>query len=150
MNQVHLLCIASKEIGLLSGGVTAADHGDGMAPKKRTVTDRTIGHPFSRICNFARHTKLDRRAARRHDNRLGQIDVAGFGSCLKHPVGALPHAFHDDAIAKFRAKLRGVVGKLLRQFVPQNRLESRVIFNEFGIEQLATREAALEHDRSQH
>ena len=150
VNEIHLLRVAREEIRFFGRRVTAADDGDRMPAEKRAVADRAVRHSLPRVLDLAGNAQLDRRAAGRDDDTLRNERVARVRSRLEHAVRSLLHRLDDDTVSKFGAELRGVIGEFLRELVPEHVLEAGIVLDHFGVEQLAARKSALEHDRLQH
>src|SRR3989442_9005102 len=96
-----------------------------------------------------RHAKLHRRAAGREDHRRGAVHPAAGGAYLEYAVLTLAHALHhigDD----LRPEFLGMIVHLLRELPPLDALESGVVLDQVGVEELTTRCATLDRDGLQH
>jgi len=62
-------------------------------------------------------------------------------------VERLSDALHDDSVPELSAELRGVIGELQRQLVAEYALESRIVLDQFGVEELTARKASFENHR---
>src|SRR5439155_11834180 len=61
-----------------------------------------------------------------------------------------PDAIDGDPRLELGAEFRGVLGKLLRELVPEDRLEAGIILDQLRVQQLAAGKTPLEHDRLEH
>src|SRR5437879_8176890 len=60
VNQMDLAGVAGQKIGLFHGGVTATDHGDGLAAEKITVAGRASGNAVADQFFFTLQTQQTR------------------------------------------------------------------------------------------
>ena len=74
VDDIHLLGVAGEIVGLLHGGVAAADHGDGLALEEGSVAHRAVGDSPAGVLQLARHLQLGGRAARGEDHRGRLVD----------------------------------------------------------------------------
>ena len=151
MNQIHLVRVAREEIRLFRRRVAAADDGDRLVAEERAVADRAVRHALPRVLELAGNAELHRRAAGGDDDgrRLDRRRPTRCASRTCRPSRLL-HALDDDAVLELGAELRGVIGEFLRELVPEDRLEAGIVLDQLGVQQLAARKAALEHDGFEH
>src|SRR6185437_446121 len=150
MDEVHLVRVSGQEIRLFGRRVAAADDRNDLITEKRAIADGAVRHSLPRVLQLAGHAELDRRAARRADHRRRAVDFACLVARLEHPVRQLANGFDDHAVLKLGTELGGVLGEFLRELAAEDALESGVVLDQLGIEELAAGKAALEDDGLEH
>src|SRR5678810_1035982 len=150
MNQVHFVRVAREEVGFLGRGVAAANHRDRVVAEERAVADRAIRDALPRVLDLTGNAQLHWRSACGDDHGLRVVAVARVGARLERAIGHPADTLDHNAVPELRAELLGVLGEPVSQLVAKDSFESRIVFDELGVEELASRKAALEDDGLEH
>src|SRR2546430_8440749 len=141
VDDVDLARVARQEDALLQGGVTATYHRDHLFLEEGAVTDSALGHAAALELTLAGDAQFLRLAASRQDYEFGHIlavlRLDDFLTAFLPDDGA-PGRLQVDA------DFERLVSHALRQLGTRDVIETGVVFDRLGIEQLTTRSAPLE------
>src|SRR5262249_23629731 len=136
-------------IAFLHGRVATTHDRQDFVLEERAITDRAVGYPFAGELFFAGNVELAGRATGTHDDGRDTIRAAQLSGHVELAVVPLLHPFdriHDE----FSAELFGVLEHALREVSPEYTLESGIVLDQLGIEQLTTRDPAFDYQRLEH
>src|ERR1700730_8025904 len=132
----HRAGIAREEDGLLDGRVTAADHREVHVAEERAVTHGAVRDTAAGELLLSRNAQLAWVPAGGEDER-GRAEQARRGADLLDAVGArtdrehLPH--HH-----FGAEMHRLLGHALGEVDAEDRMDPGVVFDQLGVEKLAS------------
>ena len=141
MDDVDLARVARQEDSLLQGGVAATDHRDHLFLEEGAIADGALRHAAALKLTLAGDAQLLRLAARRQDDEVGHIlAVLRLDDFL---VTVLPDG-GDPGGLQIDAEFDRLVRHPLRQLGTGDVIETGIVLDRLGVEQLAARCAPLE------
>ena len=148
MQDVHPRRVAGEEFTLLDGGVSAADHRQLLALEEGAVADRAIADAPAPELLLARHLEVARQASGGHDqSRRAKLLARFHADDLGVPLD-------DDLVdglevADVDAELPGVVAHLEGELRPEHGLETRVVLDQLGVQELTAEGTSVQDHGSQ-
>src|ERR1019366_4258038 len=142
-------CVAGEEVSLLERRIAAPDHRQLLTLEEGAVADRAVADSPAREFRLAGHVELPRPAAGGEDQGGGVQLPPALQPGQLGAAGANLDRLHRLEFANVETELAGVVAHLAGQVPAGDRLESRVVLDQLGVEQLAADRATVDQHRLQ-
>src|SRR6266478_4417247 len=125
VNQVDLAGVPRKKIGLFHGGITAANHGDGLAAEEIAVAGRTGGNAVSDQFSFASQPQQSRGGPRGNDQSPRFVGILS-GDDLERALTDVDFGY--SAGFELRSKLLRLLAHIFDELRPHDAVgEPRII-----------------------